>query len=257
MKIILTSDLDRTLIFSKKLLIENEKYHAIESLKGEELSFMSNKTLMNVQLLNSEKQLIPVTTRSVEQYRRITVFQESPPQYAVTSNGGVILENGEISEAWKVIIQNKMASLDSNFEQMKSNLVDYFSWNFVLRMHEVENLFFVLIVDPEQVTQSHIAEWEEFFRNSHWSFHLQGKKLYVIPNFLTKGHAVDYIKQIIKPDFHYAAGDSVLDLSMLTIANEYFVPAHGELAKVKDVEVMAESSSDFSEVFLEKILKHQ
>ena len=44
---------------------------------------------------------IPVTTRTIEQFQRITLFQnEIIPEYAITSNGGNILHNGKQDVTW-------------------------------------------------------------------------------------------------------------------------------------------------------------
>jgi phosphoserine phosphatase len=47
-------------------------------------------------------------------------------------------------------------------------------------------------------------------------------KIYVLPKMLTKGNAVNRLQERIKSDYTICAGDSELDLSMLSIADKQF-----------------------------------
>ena len=45
-------------------------------------------------------QLLPVTTRSIEQYRRIQWPEETVPRWALTANGAVLLRDGVMDRDW-------------------------------------------------------------------------------------------------------------------------------------------------------------
>lgn len=55
---------------------------------------------------------IPVTTRTIEQFQRITLFQnEIIPEYAITSNGGNILHNGKQDVTWNKEIKKNFSRM--------------------------------------------------------------------------------------------------------------------------------------------------
>lgn len=255
MKVLLTSDLDRTLIFSNRTKREGIEYVCIEQLDGKNMSYMSTATFNALTKIAGKAEFIPVTTRSLKQYERITVFQQAiRPQYAVTSNGGVILKNGVVDEAWQQYIQQEMAKLPLLFEDVQEKFNAFISQDFVLRLHEVEALFFVLIVNREELSAIDFENFKAQLKQASWTCHLQGKKLYVLPSFLTKGAAVAHIKGMSTYDWHAAAGDSELDISMLEVADRYFIPQHAEIAGNANLTIMKESSSDFSDAYLEKVM---
>lgn len=255
MKVLLTSDLDRTLIFSDRTKKENIDYTCIEQLDGKNMSYMSQTTLGYLRELSKIAEFIPVTTRSLKQYERITVFQENIiPSFAITSNGGVILRDGKVDEEWQQHIQWKMSQLPVVYDAVQSKFEAFFKASYVLRVHEVEALFYVLIIEREQLEPSEFDLFKQQLEASDWTCHLQGKKLYVLPCFLTKGAAVDYIKGLSTYDWHAAAGDSQLDVSMLELANEYYIPQHAELAVTSNLVIREESSSDFSDAFLKQVI---
>ena len=68
-KILLASDLDNTLIHSYKHRRDNDI--CIELLKGEEQGFMSRRVYDCLSALPDNIELVPLTTRSVEQFERI------------------------------------------------------------------------------------------------------------------------------------------------------------------------------------------
>ncbi len=64
------TDLDNTIIFSYKHNIGIDKVN-IEMYQGREISYMTQKTYRLLKQVAKKMLLVPVTTRSVEQYNRI------------------------------------------------------------------------------------------------------------------------------------------------------------------------------------------
>lgn len=255
MKLLLTSDLDRTLIFSKRTRLQDVAYRCIEKLDGEDMSYMSNQTIETLHFLKNIIEFVPVTTRSLVQYNRITIFKEEiKPLYAVTSNGGKILVNGQLDLSWQQHIAQRMNALMLRHEDVPINYKNYLQDPSILRTHNVEDLFYVSIIDERVFEYALFLDLQQQLIKFDWSCYLQGRKLYILPSFLTKGAAVEYIKNQGSYDWHAAAGDSQLDLSMLEIADEYFIPQHAELAQKSHLNIMDESSSHFTEQFLQRIV---
>ena len=67
-----------------------------------------------------------------------------------------------------------------------------------------------------------------------WNVSEQGRKVYAMPNHLSKGASLARLRDVIAEASTgtprlYASGDSLLDASMLTVADSAIRPAHGEL----------------------------
>lgn len=106
------SDLDRTLIYSHRMLEQyayKGAYELIEVLDDRPLSYMSIETKASLQAIHQAGWFIPVTTRTTAQFERITLFQqEIKPEYAVTTNGGCILHHGKPLEEWQAIVDERL-----------------------------------------------------------------------------------------------------------------------------------------------------
>ena len=258
MNVLFTSDLDRTLIFSTRTKLQHVAYEGIEQLDGRTISYMSQATYALLMELHKILDFVPVTTRSLQQYERLSLFQGAlQPKLAIVANGGIILREGIVDEVWQERVTRQMAELPLLHEQLPEQFINYFTAPFVVEVHEMDKLFYVLKVDTNQLENQALAMFQRQLECYDWTCNLQGKKLYVYPQFLTKGHAVNYIKQQSLYDWHVAAGDAALDLPMLVLADTCFIPQHGELANdalLHGLPIMPHESSDFSEHVLRQIL---
>ena len=259
MNVLFTSDLDRTLIFSKRRMLANTCYKSIEQLDGQTISYMSKTTYNRLVQLHAVLDFVPVTTRSLQQYTRLTLFQyELTPKIAIVANGGVILRNGKIDEVWQQHIYKRQAALPLLYEQVQEHYSSMFTAPFVRRLYEVDSLFFVLTIEDGKLPEESLLQFRIDLEQFEWTCYLLGRKLYILPCFLTKGAAVQYIKSQTSYDWHVAAGDSMMDLSMLELADTCFIPQHGELKQAKaehGLPVMKETSSNFSDETLKKIME--
>ena len=97
MKKIFLADLDNTLIYSYKHAKEGDV--CVEMLKGKPQGFISAENYVRLKGLQERYTVIPVTSRSIEQYGRIQL--PVTPAYAVVANGGWLLKDGVVEEAWR------------------------------------------------------------------------------------------------------------------------------------------------------------
>jgi len=234
---IFASDLDRTLIYSRKLIEDTDnEIILVERYDGKELSFMRKRALERLKGISEKMLFIPVTTRTIEQYKRIFIIEDYiKPTYAITSNGGNILKNGEVDEQWREIINNKVNSLTPH-ETVKEKFLKSFSHiSWINKMILRDNLFYS--VHFEKQTDINLTELEGFRKwaeDNHWKVSLQGKKLYIVPEPVNKWDAVLYIKNIENKTKVISAGDSYLDYPILINADHAICPSHGELKLLID-----------------------
>ena len=107
--VILFSDLDRTIIHSSKFLKESINPEIVEFNKDKKpISYMEKEALLLLNELSNNLLFIPVTTRSLEQYKRIDL--KITPLYYITSNGGIILKNNKRLKSLDDFIKNNMSN---------------------------------------------------------------------------------------------------------------------------------------------------
>lgn len=226
------SDLDRTLIYSTKMLNThqtNSPCELIETVDGRQISYISLKTKASLSKLNREMYFIPVTTRTISQYKRIHLFQtEIIPEYAITSNGGHILKGGSVLQDWTNYIHEQLKACLS-LDEMIKRIRNIANPQWVEQINQADNLFIYLFINRSLITNKEITDLNEWARNLGWQMSLQGRKLYLIPFPINKWKAVEFLCNELNVSTIYSAGDSLLDYDLITNGHFGIAPLHGEV----------------------------
>ena len=241
MTVLFASDLDQTLIYSRRSMgneVKPEELIEVERYEGKPQSFMTEQSQAALWELEADTVFVPVTTRTREQYERVTGIYEGsePPQFAIISNGAVILENGEPIKKWSTDIRRRCVDEKTVIEELMPVIKQYFDEEWVLRIRRAEDWFVYLIIDRAQFPEEKIGFYTGIFRKIGWGMSLQGRKLYFMPVSITKAAAMEYVRDRINADFVIAAGDSLLDLDLLESADAGLLASHGEAVRT-DAEV--------------------
>ncbi|MFC4615907.1 HAD family hydrolase [Cellulomonas algicola] len=231
--VVVACDLDRTLIYSAAALRlggDDEQAPAMtvaEVFEGEPVSFWTRDAEEMIGDLVEAAWFVPTTTRTRKQYARVR-FPEPGPRYAVTSNGGHILVDGEPCADWTATVHARLgecAPLAEVVEHLR--VVAEQPW---VRKHRVaEDLFTYLVVHRDLLPPTFVDDLTAWCAARGWTVSLQGRKVYCVPAPLTKSAAVAEVAQRVGADLTFAAGDSLLDADLLVAADRAFRPAHGEL----------------------------
>lgn len=241
--VILASDLDRTLIYSRHFLKDRVEGHfCVEVIKEEDFSFITQEAKEKLDnILNSKfaKNFIPCTTRSINQFKRINIFNQFP--YAVTTNGGTILVNGEPSSEWNLEIQKNKKKLSVSYENMRKLILSLYNNYFTQEFKLVDEIFYYTKVHSRPTESQEIKEMLEdltkTLKNTGWTYTLQGLKLYIIPEYVTKENALDYLinKFFNLKTFVITSGDGNLDIGLIHYGDLSYIPenshAHKELVE--------------------------
>lgn len=215
---IFATDLDNTMIFSHRRVVGLEKQlYCVEYYNGKPITYMTYSAIKMLKILISKMLVIPVTTRSISQFKRIEFF--STTEYAIVDNGGVILHNGKKDSTWDNYI------------------------NTILQKYNLKETYEVFCSLPGLQSSPKIVDEKFVFAKSDdidlcrkyldckldtkiWQISYQGKKVYAIPIEITKGSALKYICESLIYDNQLiiSAGDSNLDLSMLYYSNYSIIP---------------------------------
>ncbi|WP_066505390.1 HAD family hydrolase [Abyssisolibacter fermentans] len=232
------SDLDRTLIYSKKLINEEilntSDVRIVEKFEGYPISYMTQKSIDLLKSIKDRLLFVPVTTRTLEQFRRIKIVQELDLKYSVVANGGIILENNKISEIWRKTIFRKITDNCINindaikeFERIKSDV-----W--VKKLRIADDMFFYCIIEEDNIPEKELQAYSKWLETQNWITTRHGRKLYFIPRYVNKGDAVKFIAQRENISDIAASGDSSLDLDMAKVCNYFIVPKHGGICDIAD-----------------------
>lgn len=242
---LIASDLDNTIIYSYKHNIGEDKRN-VEIYEGREISFITDHTYDLLQKIQKKCLLVPITTRSIQQYHRIDLQLGEMP-YALTCNGGILLENGEINREWYEYSLQLISESQGDLQKASLLLEDRQERYFEVRF--IENLFvFTKCHEPEQVVSDLKKQLNREFINV---FH-NGDKVYAVPNKLSKGVAVERLRKLFKPNKIIAAGDSEFDVSMVQAADLGIVP-HG-FKKEYNIEQETIQEASGQRVFSEELL---
>lgn len=245
--ILFASDLDNTLIVSHRNRHDGDV--CVEMNKGIEQSFMTEQGIELLRQVNQRIRFVPITTRSLEQYRRIEWPEGCEPEYAVTTNGGILLRGGRIDENWLQQISPTLEIYRAEMQKQQELLApsdDFLSCRIV-----DESYLFLYCTDAADVEVC-----LEKYKKNQKKFTVQhlGRKIYLFPPGLGKGEALRRLKEYLGCGYAYAAGDSLIDVSMLNAADASFA-SHELKEKVGKNCLVQPEETLFSEWLLAELLK--
>lgn len=246
-KIVLACDLDNTLIHSLRQYRSGDV--CVEEVDGKPWGYMSRAAC---ELLNEVTQrvcLIPVTTRSVAQYRRLRWPGGVEFSCAITTHGGVLLNGTEADPRWAADTEALAAPVRPHLTELVAQLAATGSF---LRCRMVDDVYaFVYCRELEQAREA-TAEWQGL---PGICCVRSGKKVYLIPKGIDKGTAVQRLKRRMGGMRVLCAGDSVMDIPMLEVADAALAPAGAGL-EVHSPRISWSSSEDFATDVLTWALRH-
>lgn len=228
---VIFSDLDRTLIFSRAALLlpgPDELAPNLVTVEFHDGGPQSYLTLAALELLQRIPigALVPVTTRTVKQYLRVRLPGVATP-YAVTTNGGNIVIDGQPDPQWRQTIAERLRAVAPN-EEIFARASRYTGAHWVRSVRSADGMFTYLVAH-ERFPADVVGSLRAFAAERGWRVSIQGRKLYLMPNPLTKAAAAQHLRQLLGADRVLAAGDGALDSDLLEFADEALRPAHGEL----------------------------
>lgn len=230
-RVLVALDLDQTVVFSERAAGDAGPSVVVEHLDGAPLSSMTVGAHHAYAALAARHAVVPVTTRTVAQYSRITL--PVPAAQAVCANGGVLLTGGEPDPAWaRWVSALSAAAAPVAAVEARLRAVEDQPWVRLVRV--AEGLFCYLVAQSrDEVPADWLAELADWATGVGWGVSVQGRKVYAVPAGLTKAAAVARLSAQLGLPVVLAAGDSLLDRPLLELAlatgGAAVRPAHGEL----------------------------
>lgn len=244
------SDLDNTLIYSYRYNIGDDKV-LVEVKDGKELSYMSKVSHQLLQKVAKVKELVPLTTRSLEQYSRINFGSRVKIKYALTSNGGILLEDNKINEDWfretKRIVSYAEDEMQKGIQILKKDEKVCFE----IRMVDEVSVF-----TKSSSPQETMERLKETLDTDIVDIRNHGIKVYIFPKAIDKGCALQRFRNYVGEEHSFiAAGDSSFDVSMLMAADTAFCPENLAIPEDADKEnIIKLPDNGFTEEMLQRVL---
>ena len=236
---LIASDLDRTLIYSRKFFpaVPGAEL-CVEVHDGRPISYMTEAAMAALADLAARYPVVPATTRTIAQYRRVRL-PGPPPRHAVTSNGGRILVDGAPDRGWSEQTAEAIRVGGVGIDEVVEALAPTLPQPWVRNFKVAEGLFCYLVVRQELLPGDFVAGWTDWCAPRGWRVSRQGRKIYAVPSVLCKSRAVAEVRRRLvaagelAPDaVLLAAGDGALDAELLAGADAAIRPAHGELEEL-------------------------
>ena len=210
------SDLDRTLIYSHRHSIAGEKI-CVEYLNGQEQSYMTGFT-HNFLTGNPGFSLVPLTTRTEAQYRRLTCMDAMNVRQAILCNGGKLLTDGAEDPDWTretiVAAEAELPALYKAASLLRNSVG-------VAELHEPEPyMVYARCENPPAICCLLRSEVDPVLvQIAH-----DQRKVYLFCSSVNKGSAVRRFRKRFSVEYAIAAGDDSLDVPMLNEVDYAIAP---------------------------------
>ncbi|MET7713386.1 HAD family hydrolase [Streptomyces sp. NPDC005407] len=216
----------------------------VEVYEHKPLSYLTETAAGLLTQLAAGTVFVPTTTRTREQYHRIHLPGPAP-EFAICANGGHLLVDGVSDPEWHRQVAARLADECASLAEVRDHLLAAADPAWLLKERIAEGLFVYLVVERSLLPEGWVKELAEWAEGRGWTVSLQGRKIYAVPQPLTKSAAVREVARRTDATQILAAGDSLLDADLLLDADRAWRPGHGELADsgwiAPNVEVLGET----------------
>ena len=210
-------DIDNTLIYSHRHDIPSPKRVA-EVLNGKEQSYITQQTFS---FFAGEHglQTVPVSTRTMQQFRRLEkLIAELNCEYSLICNGAILLHNMESDNRW---YEETLALAESELPEIAKAKQWLISRCGEISTHSADGL---LVYAKSPDSKGLASDLCLFVDNSKVDVLFDHSKIYCIPKTLNKGSAINRFSQRFNVTTSIAAGDSDFDIPMLNQAGIAIAP---------------------------------
>lgn len=220
------SDLDGTLIFSERLLDGGSDIVLVERLNGKPQSWMASKAWGGITRARSLAHLVPVTTRTREQYERISL-PGGVAEYAILSNGARILRDGIEDRNWSAVIDDPSWSVAGprDITALLERHLGAEPW--VREIAHRDNIACVVTRRGEVAPDWFAPLAISIASDNGYTAYPQGRKTHLIPSHVTKEAAAAEVAGRLGLTRTVASGDHQLDAGLMLWADEAIQPGHG------------------------------
>ena len=237
MRVIALVDLDDTLFQTIRKCPPDVSPDALTPLAyakgGEPLGFATPRQVAFLEWLSEGAHVVPVTARSLDALRRVRI----PFAAAVCAHGGVVLrDDGEADGVWAARIASAAAAAAPTLERL-ADAVRREGPDLAVRvLTEGDTPLYVLVKHPgvdERALHDAVDRVADEIP-AGWTVHRNGNNIALMPPFLGKRAAVEYLLPGLRARFPGASvlgfGDSITDAPFMALCDYALMPTGSQLA---------------------------
>lgn len=236
-KAILFIDLDDT-IFQTKRKNEQGYIPVTEHENPKNISYMTKAQDIFTDIFFSypDLEIIPVTARNLEQYNRTFLSKDNRINTFITCFGADIYNKHKIDIFWEEFINSEYLKVNNKLELIYERISKiYDSDKFNLSISEnryiiAKNKSRDINIFQEQ-NKSLKNEISEILTNEY-VIHSNSNYLSIIPNFIDKSKAIEYIIDKYNPILTIGAGDSISDYGFMKLCNYKIIPSNSQIERL-------------------------
>jgi hypothetical protein len=192
--VIITADLDDTLIFSARRLAAAGLSPAgavpVEYKDGEPVAYMTAPALAALRALQRRAVFVINTLRGEEQARRVVFIRDGGCRYLCCQNGLYIYRDGAPDAGWGKAVAQAAAALPLRLEVAAAWVRALPGVLLLSRRYEYMAVFFV---EPAEFSAALYLELRRDLARLGWRLQRQRRKLYLLPLAIDKGLALLHI----------------------------------------------------------------
>jgi len=246
-KIFLFSDLDDTLIqTTRKTDFSRETVVGGYDKEGKISSYMykNSKYFLDKIMDSGHFEFIPTTARNLESYSRTIFYKNYNFEYAILNFSGVIIQNNRIDIHWQTEVKRNFFKLSINIADLLQLTERYFYENldskYMPIIKNIDNQYISIYnkkfrEQPEMTKLVSKVVMEFIYKyklTTDFYVYKNDASFGILPKFLNKKNAVNYIIERYNPPFVIGAGDNVSDLDFMNLADFSLIPRGSTLNKI-------------------------
>jgi hydroxymethylpyrimidine pyrophosphatase-like HAD family hydrolase len=237
------TDLDRTIIFSKRFIGSNDDDIVLAERDGEkEIAYITFAGLEALKDLSKKTTVVPVTTRNLAEYKRIHILNELNLKYYIVNNGAEIYIDGKTDKTFSDMIRKELGLLSYGFDVALQKFLNAFDLKTIKLYRLSDNYLWVIVVNPETFDFISLMDFKKAMLAKGWQISVTGKKVYIIPSCISKWNAVKYLHDNYLNEQIISAGDSYMDIEMVKNSEISFIPRGCELENLLPQSFITKSS---------------
>lgn len=210
---IVSADLDRTLLFSQRRLEGDVPVIPVEYRKGEPFGFMTPGALAALRALQQRAVFLVNTLRGLEQANRVVFVADGSCRYLSLQNGLYLYRDGKEDAGWSSHVRQTVAALPLDLSGGAALVLRHLPGIQCLsKQYEYLAVFFV---EEEAFQDPLCTALAEELSRSGWALYRQRKKLYLSPTAIDKGAVLNRVRDWENGGCAAGFGDSWFDLPML------------------------------------------
>jgi hypothetical protein len=242
-KIYFFTDIDDTLIQTKrKTNFDFDTEPAGFKETGEISSYIYKKNLILLkQLLNAGIEIIPTTARDLNSYRRTIFYSEFKFSKIILNFSAEIYEKNQKNLEWDSIIKNQYQKLPISLDEIQKTYSDFIKKHLLTNnIPQIKNIksFYLSIYNKNFPTDkkltSEIRNLTEIYLqenslNDNFYIYQNDASIGILPSFLNKKHATEFLINKYNPILTIGAGDNSSDFDFMNLTDFSLIPKKSNL----------------------------